>query len=254
MRIYRIILATLLAALLATSAPAAEKGPELLTSPEGYLDGRLASMEVFKRLRAFCSDEGGKPLAVISMQAGGFVRLIEVSPDEAARHIASSGDGKYPWYFACEGDARFIVEKDYRYSPGEPNKFRLSRGRGLEWLDYIKYEEREKIAGLEAMSAGAEKAGVPEDERFLEEMALQASSLQMDFVRAGKGARYEAKYNNGKKAEGCSRVTIKYAGYGQSGEKSFDYKVCGSEVALLKDGDPINQRGPVALLAGGHKQ
>jgi hypothetical protein len=72
----------------------------------------------------------------------------------------------------------------------------------------------------------------------------------MDFVRAGNGARYEADYNGGKKAGGCRLVTIKYTGNGQPAARSFDYRVCGRNVALINAGGPAAPKGPVALLAG----
>ncbi|MBZ0221288.1 MAG: hypothetical protein K8I01_12760 [Candidatus Methylomirabilis sp.] len=253
MLIYRIILAALLAALLASGgARAAGSGLDELSALSGeYIDGSLTGIQVYNHIRALCKDEGGKPLAVVSKRFGRTVRLIEVTPDEAAEHIASSGKGKYPWYFACEGDPRFIIEKDYQYSPGEPQKFRLSRGRGLDWLDYVKAEEQEKIARFEAMSVRAGKTEVQEDKGLLEEIALQASSLQMDFVRAGNDARYEAKYSSMEK--GCSRVSVKYTAYHQSGEKFFDYRVCGQDVALIKESVPAGPRGPVALIARGER-
>lgn len=248
MLIYRIILATLLATLIATGgARAAGKG-----EPSAWADTDR-SIDVYNQARAICNDEGGRPLAVVSRRFGGFVRLVEVTPDEAAEHIASGREGKYPWYLACEGEARFIVEKDYQYSPGEPEKFHLSRGRGLEWLDYIKAEEPEKIAGLEARSVRAEKNELQEDTRLLEEVALQASSLRMDFVRAGNGARYEAKFSSVEKSGACSRVTVKYEVLGHPVEKSFDYRVCGQDVALIKEGFPAGQKGPVALIARGER-
>ncbi|WKZ32776.1 MAG: hypothetical protein QY316_12840 [Thermodesulfobacteriota bacterium] len=248
MLIYRIILAALLAALLASGGASAAGKGELPNLSGGPIDGNLAGIDVYNKMRAFCNEEGGRPLAVVSKRFGGFVRLVEVTPDDAAEHIASGGEGKYPWYLACEGDSRFIVEKDYRYSPGEPEKFHLSRGRGLEWLDYIKAEEPEKIARLEARSVKAEKTEARENTRLLEEVALQASSLRMDFVRAVNGARYEAKYNSVEKAGACSRVTVKYEAQGPSGEKFFDYRVCGQDVALIREGFPAGPRGPVALI------
>jgi hypothetical protein len=104
----------------------------------GRIEGDYASIDIYQYMYALCKKENGTPSVIVSKRFGKFARYTEVSAEEAFNYLLSSGEGKDPWFFGCEGENRFIVEKDYQSSPEGANRFSFHPKRGLEWVDYVK--------------------------------------------------------------------------------------------------------------------
>jgi len=137
---------------IAYRTPSVPPYEEIETPPDGEMEGALAGIDMYQYMYALCKKGNGKAFTVISKRAGRFVRLVEASPEEAFRHLFSSGDSKDPWFFACEGETKFIVEKDYGYSPDDRGKFTFRQNRGLEWVDFMKAGDKEDLARLDSGS------------------------------------------------------------------------------------------------------
>ncbi len=135
---------------IAYKTPAVPPFEELAAPPDGEMKGALEGVDVYQYMYALCEKGNGKALAVISKRAGRFVRLVEASPEEAFRHIVTSIDSKDPWFFACEGETKFIVEKDYGYGTDDKDRFTFRQGRGLEWVDFQRAGDKDKLAGLDS--------------------------------------------------------------------------------------------------------
>jgi hypothetical protein len=134
--------------------PLAYKNPyipsleEVAAPAGGRMEGDYASIDIYQYMYALCKKENGTPAVIVSKRFGKFARYTEVSAEEAFSHLLSSGEGKDPWFFGCEGEKRFIVEKDYQSGPDGENRFYFHPKRGLEWVDYVK-AGNDKVAVLE---------------------------------------------------------------------------------------------------------
>lgn len=117
------------------SIPAVDEISEL---PGGRIEGGHESVDIYQMAYALCEKEQGTASVVISRRYGKFARYSEVSAEEAFTYLLTSGDGKDPWFFACEGKKRFLVEKDYQYDPESDSAFYFHPKRGLEWVEYVK--------------------------------------------------------------------------------------------------------------------
>ncbi|MBI5453238.1 MAG: hypothetical protein HY956_01270 [Deltaproteobacteria bacterium] len=102
---------------------------------EGY-----KSVDLLQYMSALCKIENGTPEIVVSKRYGRTVRLTKVGGIEAFNYFLYSGEGKDPWYFACHGDQKFVIEKDYTYSPKDEMKLFYYQNRGLEGIDFVKEE------------------------------------------------------------------------------------------------------------------
>ncbi|MBI2413818.1 MAG: hypothetical protein HYV24_11495 [Deltaproteobacteria bacterium] len=102
---------------------------------EGY-----KSIDLLQYMSALCKIDNGTPEIVVSKRYGRTVRLTKVGGIEAFNYFLSSGDGKDPWFFACHGDQKFVIEKDYTYSPKDEMKVFYYENRGLEGIDFVKEE------------------------------------------------------------------------------------------------------------------
>lgn len=207
---------------------------EITAPPNGKLSGNYSSVDVYQYMYALCKKDNGKPAVVVSKRYGRFVRLTQVNATEAFNYLMASGDGKDPWFFACEGDKKFIVEKDYTYNMDENSTFYFHPNRGLEWVDYVKSGEKAKTAALEAASMEVVKENNPvETARLIEDMAWELSTFKMDFIKTSSGSRFAGFYNDNRKKEGCDLVTIKHTQKAELEEKTYNYKVCRNSLALI---------------------
>lgn len=132
---------------LAYRNPSIPSMEELMPLPGGRIEGDHASIDIYQYMYALCKKEGGTPSVVVSKRFGKTARYTEVSAGEAFDYLLESGEGKDPWFFACEGEKRFIVEKDYQHNLDGSNRFTFHPRRGLEWVDYVKAEDG-KVASL----------------------------------------------------------------------------------------------------------
>lgn len=138
---------------------------EVSTPPNGLISGRYTSLDLFQYMAALCKKENGAPSVVVSKRYGRFARYTEVSSLDALKHFLSAGEGKDPWFFACNGTRRFMVEKSYRNPSEEYDKFFFYSNRGLEGIDFIKTDEAGKTPSIRP---------VPE---YIESLAREFSQL-----------------------------------------------------------------------------
>lgn len=134
---------------LAYMSPSIPPLEEISLPPNGRIAGDHASVDIYQYMYALCKKENGTASVVISKRFGKVARYTEVGAEEAFGYLLASGDGRDPWFFACEGETRFMVEKDYQYNSDGANKFSFHSKRGLEWVDYVKSDDG-KVAKLEA--------------------------------------------------------------------------------------------------------
>ena len=138
-----------------TAQPLAYRNPsipsmeELMPLPGGRIEGDHASIDIYQYMYALCKKDGGTPSVVVSKRFGKTARYTEVSAGEAFDYLLASGEGRDPWFFACEGEKRFIVEKDYQHNLDGSNRFTFHPKRGLEWVDYVKAGDSH-VASLDA--------------------------------------------------------------------------------------------------------
>ena len=121
---------------------------EVAAPPGGKIKGDYASIDVYQYMYALCKKENGTPSVIVSKRFGKVARYTEVSAEEAFSHLLA-GEGKDPWFFGCEGENRFIVEKDYQFNPDGASSFYFHPKRGLEWVDYVKAGS-DNVASLKA--------------------------------------------------------------------------------------------------------
>lgn len=204
---------------------------ELEAPREGRLSAGLTSIDAYQYLYALCQKTNGAHSLVVSKRSGRYARLVEVAPEEGFRHLMASGDGKDPWFFGCDGSSRFLAEKEYQYSPDGERKYLFHANRGIEWIDYVKAGEKEKIARLDgyAVEAGP---GPSERAETASRMARELSAAKEGFVVTSSGARYEGHYNGNRKRAGCGLVSVKYTSLADS-QEVYNFEVCGSRVALV---------------------
>ena len=119
---------------------------EVAAPASGRIEGDYASIDIYQYMYALCKKENGTASVIVSKRLSKVARYMEVSAEEAFSHLLA-GEGKDPWFFACEGENRFIVEKDYQFNSDMANSFYFHPKRGLEWVDFVKAGSG-KIASL----------------------------------------------------------------------------------------------------------
>lgn len=120
---------------------------EVAAPPGGKIDGDYASIDIYQYMYALCKKDNGTASVIVSKRFGKVARYTEVSAEEAFSHLLASGEGRDPWFFACESENRFIVEKDYQFNSNGANRFYFHPKRGLEWVDFVKAGS-DKVASL----------------------------------------------------------------------------------------------------------
>ncbi|MDO8426032.1 MAG: hypothetical protein Q7T24_00785 [Deltaproteobacteria bacterium] len=216
--------------------PALPSFNEISFPKTGKLTGNYSNPDLYQYLSALCRKNNGAAEIVITKRYGKYLRLTQVGPEEGSSYILSNGKGKDPWFFACNGNGRFVVEKDYQYKPGEESLY-FYTNRGLEGADFVRSDDTEAIALLN--NSGVELSMDTERQTdFLEEMAWEVASLQMNFVKTSAGSKFTGLFY-GSKAE-CGYVTIKHTHTGpkDASEMAYNYRVCNNRVASL-DGKGI---------------
>lgn len=204
---------------------------EIRLPKTGKLAGKYSNLDTYEYMSALCKKNNGSPEIVITKRYGKYLRLTHVNTVEGSSYIISSGKDKDPWFFACNGSRRFLVEKDYQYKPGEDNLY-FHMNRGLEGIDFVKSDDSEALAllNLRGMEPAMDEA-VRTD--FVEEMAWEVASMQMNFVKTYAGERFSGQFY-GTKAE-CGYVIIKQSQpeEKETVETAYNYRVCNNKVASL---------------------
>lgn len=180
------------------------------------IKGTHTPMEVFRHFSSECA--GGRLLFLASLKGGRFVRLTLLNNSDAASYMETDGDGKYPWLLACDGAAKFLVEKEHQYGPGN-SSFRLYKGRSLEGIDYAVNRPSEH-----------ETASAMDDAAFAEKMASELAAYKMSFISANNGTRFSGRYENG--TGECDTVSVtRLIGNGSTTR----FKVCSGRVHTLSN-------------------
>ncbi len=211
--------------------PALPSFSEIRLPKTGRLAGNYSNLDMYEYMSALCKKNNGSPEIVITKRYGKYLRLTHVSTAEGSSYIISNARDKDPWFFACNGSRRFVVEKDYQYKPDEDNLyFRLNRG--LEGIDFVKSEDSDAVAllNISGVEPAMDEAGRTD---FVEEMAWEVANMQMNFVKTYAGARFSGQFY-GSKAE-CGYVIIKQSQHEEkkTTETAFNYRVCNNRVASL---------------------
>lgn len=190
---------------------------------EGY-----RAQDLYEHLYAVCRKTNGTASFVIPVKYGQYKRLTMVGAADAFSYILSSKDGNSSWFMACDGERRFVAEKDYGFK-GAAGTVNIRSNRGLEGVSYIK-------GGTEAAALAAyrTKAVSAKDEATaLEETVLEAATLKSDFVKVHNGVRFSAVYKTAQ--NGCGSVEIKKTVSSEETAiaKIYDYRICSDKAAKL---------------------
>jgi hypothetical protein len=172
--------------------------------------------DIFRHFVSECAPRG-KVLFLATLRDGRHLRLFLLNGTEAAGYIETDGDGKYPWLLACEGTAKFLVEKEHQYGPGEA-RFHLYKGRALEGIDYAV----NKPSAPTPMAAGMDEAA------FSRKMASELAEYQMSFISTNQGTRFSGRFERGSGA--CDMVSVKRL---TDNGATTRFKVCSGRVYAL---------------------
>lgn len=195
------------------------------------------AIDLFQHFTSACEGAGGEREFVVPLVHGRFKRLTQVDAVNAFNYILMSGDDGGAWYMACETgdrDTRFIVKKNYSFINDGTEVAEVHYGRTLAGVNYARF-------GEEAVSEDARKRGRLEGlstDEFLAEIAKNAASLRVDFVKPHAGSRYLVSYTKTGRT-GCEYVTIEHLRKRVIEENRtdlvYEYKVCGDKVAKLDE-------------------
>lgn len=221
------------------------EGPGGLEIPEAgeyalAWDGYSAA-DLYQHATAACRNDGGTPLFLIPRSSGRHKRLTKVGALSAFRYILSTGGPEDTvWYIACEGDRRFVVEKNYRLLTGGVESATVILDRGLEGVSYAEnWGRAEEPAGgpLSTVVAAVTGRGRRADEptkKFLRQMAREVAFVGGNLVRLNGPSRYSGFYSKSSSAPGCAEVSINHMQYSPDKDetriKVYDFRVCGSKV------------------------
>lgn len=191
--------------------------------------GIYRGVDLYEQMYAVCAKTNGSMTFVVPRRYGSFKRLTEVSAPEAFSYILTEKGNSF-WYMACDGEKRFVVEKNYNFKKGSPEKATVSLRRGLEGVNYVKN-------GSSVPASVTSVASHLERSRYIEETAWEVATLKTNFVKVHDGSRYEGFYKND--SSGCSTVSVKAKAPHEEGNallsvsRVYDFKVCGVKVAKM---------------------
>ncbi|MBI5587196.1 MAG: hypothetical protein HY889_02390 [Deltaproteobacteria bacterium] len=121
--------------------PAVPSYAGLSTPPNGKLKESYSSADLYQYVYALCKRVNGTPAFVVPRRYGKYVRLTRIAPADAFKYLVASGDKKDAWYAACEGEKKFMLEKEYKYSPNGPQSLVFHSNRGLEGINFVRAED-----------------------------------------------------------------------------------------------------------------
>lgn len=113
----------------------------LLAPTKGRLKGSYSNTEIYQYVYALCKKENGSPAFVVPKRYGKYVRLTKVAPADAFDYFMTSAKKKDAWYAACEGEKKFMLEKEYSYSEKDRESLIFHPNRGLEGISFVRAEE-----------------------------------------------------------------------------------------------------------------
>ncbi len=238
-------------------------GPDELKAPEAgeYAltgDGYSAA-DLYQHAIAACRKDGGTPLFLIPSSNGRHKRLTKVDALSAFRYILSTGGPEDTvWYIACEGDRRFVVEKNYRSLTGGVDLATVILDRGLEGVNYAENwglpEEpaRGPLSTVVAVVTGRGGRTNEPTKKFLKQMAREVAFVGGNLMRVNGQSRYSGFYSESPSAPGCAEVSINHVLYSpeknQTRIKIYDFRVCDSKVKSTGTSEETTP-GRIDLLA-----
>jgi hypothetical protein len=212
-----------------------EAGEYALTG-DGY-----STADFYQHAIAACRKDAGTPLFLIPRSNGRHKRLTKVDALSAFRYILSTGGSEDTvWYIACEGDRRFVVEKNYRSLTGGVDLATVILDRGLEGVNYAENwglpEEPAKgpLSTVVAVVTGRGGRANEPTKKFLKQMAREVAFVGGNLMRVNGQSRYSGFYSESPSAPGCAEVSINHVLYSpeknQTRIKVYDFRVCDSKV------------------------
>jgi hypothetical protein len=122
----------------------------LLAPAKGRLQGSYSSTEIYQYVYALCKKENGNPAFVVPKRYGRYVRLTKVTPADAFEYLTTSVKKTDAWYAACEGEKKFMLEKEYAYSEKDRESLIFYPNRGLEGISFVSAEDAPSYKNSEA--------------------------------------------------------------------------------------------------------
>ncbi|MBI5562101.1 MAG: hypothetical protein HY894_04510 [Deltaproteobacteria bacterium] len=213
----------------AVAAPA--DGTFNLSSGKGRPAG-YSAIDLFAEMNALCNKVNGSPTFVVPVSYGVTKRLTRVSPVDAFSYILTSSNRNSTWFLACDGAARFVVEKEYNFSSRASDTASFYAGRLLEGVNYVK-------DGGMVNRREARIMAIEESDRMLEATAIEVAAMRTGFVKAVDGSRFVGTYDESAVGARCADVSVKYvpatpAGAARLASASvYDFKVCNNKAARI---------------------
>lgn len=193
------------------------------------LKGGSSTVDLYEQMSALCADNGGKAVFVVPKEIGRYKRLAEVTPDEALDYIVSRLNTDSAWLMSCDGNIRFVVEKNLRSMNRGEETASFYLNRGLEGVNYLASGESVSYAKTVLVEKTPEQKVA-----FREQMALEVSTMGKDFVKPEDTSRYIGFYNGRYENTSCSHISIKEMDKKEtSAVVVYDFKVCNRQVASL---------------------
>lgn len=162
----------------------------LLAPTKGRLKGSYSNTEIYQYVYALCKKENGSPAFVVPKRYGKYVRLTKVAPADAFDYFMTSAKKKDAWYASCEGEKKFMLEKEYAYSEKDQESLIFHPNRGLEGISFVSAEEAPSYKSKLEAAMKEEAMNSPDKTDFLDGMAWEVAYAKTGFVKTLDGRKY----------------------------------------------------------------
>ncbi len=162
----------------------------------------------------------------------------------AFTHILSIGNGADDtvWYIACDGEERFMVEKNYRSLSGGIEMATVKMDTGLKGVNYAENwgtpEEPSGIFGKVTAKLRKPDGRLHKpSKKFLMQMAREVVFMKGNLVRIEGRSRYTGFYSGSPHMPECENVSIKHIQYQPSKDHTqvdaYDYQLCDDKMKMV---------------------
>lgn len=162
----------------------------LLAPAKGRLKGSYSNTEIYQYVYALCKKENGNPAFVVPKRYGKYVRLTKVAPADAFEYLMTSVKKKDAWYAACEGEKKFMLEKEYAYSEKDRESLIFHPNRGLEGISFVSAEDAPSYKSKLDAAIEKEAMNGPEKTDYLDGLAREVAYAKTGFVKTPDGRKY----------------------------------------------------------------
>jgi len=191
--------------------------------------GGSSTVDLYEHMTGLCSENNGKAVFVVPKEIGRYKRLAEVTADEALDYIVSRLNTDSAWLMSCDGNIRFMVEKNLRSMNRGEETASFYLNRGLEGVNYLASGATVSYANTTLVEKTPEQKVA-----FREQMAWEVSAMGKDFVKPEDTSRYIGFYNGRYENTSCSHISIKEMDKKETSTVVvYDFKVCDRQVASL---------------------